>query len=385
MKNYFAWKKIPAAIVITIIIVFFMHHISFGKTIGQTHPFGKTTRSGVLTDDLEYDSLRTAVEQSLRYYRNLPDDAVIRYPDRSFSKSEIITAFERFIEIAGGHDGPVRTRMIKREFDFLISTSRGGVLFTGYYDELIRGSMTRTGQFNTPLYGRPDDLVTVDLLPFIGSGRTISGKLFGNRLVPYDTREKISTEGSFNERAPILCYVNKLDLFYLQIEGSGLIEFSDTTRIRVGYDSDNGYDFSPLFIPSSHTAASKTDIYSYLADHAGETDRILNANPRYVFFRKFDEPTGTIGEELVPGRSVAADPDIYPAGAIAYIRTSGSENRKGIGRFVCIHDTGSAIKGSGRIDLYFGSGETRRTGGAKFRERGKLLLLVPKNTGNRTR
>lgn len=257
-------------------------------------------------------------------------------------------------------------------------------VITGYYEPLLNGSRRRTGRFRYPVYGQPEDLLVVDLgglYPEL-KGRTLRGRLDGRRVVPYASRAEIG--GAKRLRAPVLAWVDDaVALFFLQIQGSGRIRLEDGATLYVGYADQNGHPYVAIGNTLVQRGALKPEevnlqgIRDWLAAHPYEAEEVLNGNPSYVFFAARDRPAiGALGVPLTPERSLALDPAYLPLGAPVWLDTS-LPDAAPFRRLMFAQDTGGAIKGPARADVFFGFGsEAERRAGA-MKSRGRLFVLLP--------
>jgi membrane-bound lytic murein transglycosylase A len=266
-------------------------------------------------------------------------------------------------------------------------------LFTGYYEPLLYGSLKQTDTFRYPVYSRPDDLVTYDRSGG-GKKRVDIGRKEGNNVVPYYTRQQIEEMGSAGMNAFPIAWVNDpVALFFLHIQGSGKISLESGQMINVHYQISNGHPYKSIgkyLIDKkklSKETVSMQSIREYLNTHPDEVDDIFNYNPRYIFFENVEKgPLGCFNIELTPGRSLALDRQIAPAGALVFIRTEKPEvdlsgkiqTWKRFSRFLLNQDTGSAIKGPGRADIFWGSGPYAELAAGYMKHPGNLYYLVLK-------
>jgi membrane-bound lytic murein transglycosylase A len=264
------------------------------------------------------------------------------------------------------------------------------MLITGYYQPLFAGSLRKTPPFLYPLYRQPASLTLRDS-PH--KGKMLIGRLDGTgKLVPFWTRAEIEDRNLLagNE----LVYLqDPIDAFFLQIQGSGRIRLQDGSLRSVHISASNGREYKSIGkllvderkIPKADI--SMQTIRQYLRENPKETKRILQHNSKYVFFRwEEGEPRGSLGEVLTPGRSIAIDQDALPTGAMAYIVTrrpimdpAGTVTGwEPLGRFVLPQDSGEAIRGPGRADVFWGNGLYAETAAGLMKENGQLYFLVKK-------
>jgi membrane-bound lytic murein transglycosylase A len=259
-------------------------------------------------------------------------------------------------------------------------------LFTGYYAPELNGALQQGGPFQTPLYARPPDLISVDLGLFKAKykGEHIVGKVSGSKLVLYDNRAEIA-RGSLNGRAqPIAWIDDPAAAFFLEVQGSGRIRLTDGTTVPVGYDGANGRDYVAI----GRIMAERGDIAkpvtmpaikAWLASHPQQAQAVLNENPSYVFFRQLptDEVIGAEGVALTPQRSLAVDPAFVPLGVPVWLETTDGYGAP-LRRLVVAQDTGGAIKGPVRGDFFWGSGDEAGQQAGAMQSRGRFYLLLPK-------
>jgi membrane-bound lytic murein transglycosylase A len=262
-------------------------------------------------------------------------------------------------------------------------------LVTGYYEPLLEGSRRRSARFTHPVYGLPDDLVVVDLASQYPElrGLRLRGRLNGRRLEPYYSRGEIEARnGAFP--APVIAWVeNPVELFFLQVQGSGQIRLDSGERIRVGYADHNGYPYRSLGryladrgdMPLEQT--SMQGIKAWAAANPGRTQEALNQNPSYIFFRELPAvggPPGAMGVPLEAGYSIAADPQYVPLGAPVWLATTYPLSPAPLERLVVAQDTGGAIRGALRADLFWGTGPEAGALAGRMRQPGRLWLLWPR-------
>ncbi len=257
----------------------------------------------------------------------------------------------------------------------------GNGLFTGYYEASLRGAWTQKGAYQTPLWARPDDMLTADLGAFKESlkGQKITGKAEGAAFVPYDSRQDVAA-GSLAARArPLLWVDDPVDAFFLEIQGSGQVAMDDGSVVRVGYAAQNGHGYTPIGKVLAQRGAiekpvTMQKIRGWLAAHPDQAQAVMNENPSVVFFKKSDKAgaVGAQGVVLTPLRSLAVDPSFVPLGTPVWLETLAQR------RLVVAQDTGGAIKGAVRGDLFWGAGAAAAGGAGTMQESGTYFLLLPK-------
>jgi membrane-bound lytic murein transglycosylase A len=346
-----------------------------------------------VADDLDAESLIAAVDQDLRYLSGR-SAARFRVAGDVCDVAEVQSALEEVREAARSG---VLVDVVRRRFRFYRSGGRrGGPLITGYYEPILDGRRERSSGFESPIYRMPDDLVEVDLGDFLPElfGRKIHGRLQEGRLVPYFTRREIDGDGVLGGRGLELAWLaDPVAAFFLQVQGSGRIRLADGTMVRVGFAAANGRRYTSIgrtLLDEGAIAggeASAPGIQRYLRAHPERSSAVLFRNPRYVFFREVPRgPVGSLGVELTPGRSVAADASFYAPGSLLYVKT-GTPDLDARGEFagtrparrlVLVQDAGAAITGPGRLDLFFGSGDRAGLEAGTMSYGGEIYVLLPR-------
>ncbi len=345
------------------------------------------------TDDFEFKDIDLAVAQSIRFYEQLYQDVSFQYGELLYTPAEMIASMRLFMSTIESSEGKDRLSQLKEKFHYFESRNADGeAFFTGYYEPLLKGSLVPTEEFTEPLYETPDDLIEVDLGEFSEQWEheKIVGRLEGSKLVPYDSRDDIVYKKSLDGRAEPIAYVKEIELFFLQIQGSGLISLHDGSTLRINYDQKNGHPYRAIGqilsdkIPEEQMSLQA--LKDYLYSHPDEVKDILNYNQSYVFFREAEEgPLGNIDVPLTPLRSIAMDKRGIPKGGLAFIRTEVPqiEGSRVIGwepvqRFSLVQDTGGAIRQHGRADIFFGHGKNAELMAGHMKQRGRIFLLVAK-------
>lgn len=347
-------------------------------------------------DDGAFEPLATAIERSIGYYERLPPDTVFHYGALRYSPREMIASLELFLRIwRTSADAAERNARIAASFEVFESIARDGDnLFTGYYEPIVRGSHMPAGPLDTPLLARPASMVEVDLSLFGDDlpRRRLVGRLEDGRLRPFYSRQEIHEHKAVDDIATPIAYVDKVDLFFLQIQGSGVVEFPDGERIKVNFNGSNGHPYRSIgavLVQRDIMAREEVTMQSirdYLARHPDAVLPVLYENPSYTFFRVVDEgPLGNISVPLTPERSIALDHRLFPKGGLAYVelnvpRADDPQATRPFRRFMVVQDTGGAIRGHGRADIFFGQGDAAETVAGRLRHPGRLWLLVAKKS-----
>jgi membrane-bound lytic murein transglycosylase A len=351
-------------------------------------------------DDLELDGLEHSILKSLEYLERVPTDRTFSFGENHFDAAHLIKSLQHFLDF-------IRTNPTDRKLDDFIRSNyivyqsigrnqEGEVLFTGYYEPHLSGRLDKNEAFQYPIYALPTDLMKIDLSPFSEKykGQSIVGRYTDQTVVPYFDRREIEEENALVGRAEALVWVkDPVDVFFLQIQGSGKIFLDTGEVINVHYHGSNGQPYRSIGkllideqkIPREEMSMQR--IRSYLQAHPEEMAAIFNYNPSYVFFKIEPEgPLGSLNVLLTPGRSVAVDRNIFPHAALAFIQTKKPVlNSAGqidswvdCRRFVLNQDTGGAIRGPGRADLFWGNGPYAEMAAGHLAHVGELYFLVLK-------
>jgi membrane-bound lytic murein transglycosylase A len=266
----------------------------------------------------------------------------------------------------------------------------GEGMLTGYFEPELRGSPVRTAALSTPLLARPPDLVEVDLGSFATDlrGRRTAGLVREGRLVPFPDRAAIAG-GALAGQGLELAWVDPVDAFFLHIQGSGRVTFPDGRVLRLGYAAQNGHAYVAIgrfLIESgavSREAMSMQAIRDWLrAAPPGEAASLMARNPSYIFFRRLEGlapekgPLGALGAPLTPGRSIAVDRTRVPLGTLVWVAGRGPGGQA-LERLAVAQDTGGAIRGPARADLFTGWGEAAAEEAGPMRDPARLFVLLP--------
>jgi membrane-bound lytic murein transglycosylase A len=272
----------------------------------------------------------------------------------------------------------------------LVSSETGEIgLVTGYYEPVIEGSRAPTEINRTPIFGLPEDLVVVDLAAMNPELRNLRlrGRLEGRRLVPYYSRAEIESRG-LAFQAPVIGWTaDPVELFFLQIQGSGQLQLDGGERIRIGYADQNGHPYRSLgrhLVERGELAleqASMQGIKAWAAANPERLQQALNHNASYVFFRELPDargPIGALGIALGPEYSLAVDRRFVPLGAPVYLASTYPLSQAPLERLMAAHDTGGAIRGVVRADFFWGSGPQAGESAGRMRQQGRMWLLWPR-------
>jgi membrane-bound lytic murein transglycosylase A len=326
-------------------------------------------------DDGDRAGLINAAKQSAAYYRALPSGRKITVGGDTSSAREMAESLDYFGNLMASGRENIKEILSRdfRVYSSVGSDGQGAVVFSSYYEHSLQASLHRTSRYQYPLYGRPADLAEI----------TENGE----RKRPYYTREEIDSGNVLGGKGLEIAWAdNPVDIFFLQVQGSGWLLLPNGEKLRVRYAGNNGHPFKSVggymigkgLIPKEKF--SRKAMVDYLANHPNDRQKILNANPRYVFFKIDKGPTspwayGSLNVPLTPGRSVAMDPALFPPGALAWMESQGKSK---VRRFILNQDEGGAIKGPARVDYFAGSGEEAEKFAVGFWEKGRLYFIVKK-------
>jgi membrane-bound lytic murein transglycosylase A len=264
-------------------------------------------------------------------------------------------------------------------------------LITGYYEPLLQGSWDRTEEYRFPLYGVPQDLLVVDLgavYPQL-KGMRLRGKLDGNRVVPYYDRAQLDDDRELLQGTEILWVNSPVDLFFLHVQGSGLVQFADGSIVAVGYADQNGHPYQSIgrvLVQMGELEKDEVTLFTireWLQSNPERLNELLSKNPSYVFFELRDAfadgPTGALNVALTPRRSIAVDRNVIPLGAPVWLQTTLPDAAQSpLNQLMLAQDTGGAIRGHVRADVFWGRGfEAERMAGL-MKQQGQLFVLLPR-------
>ena len=343
----------------------------------------KTDLTAALRGDLA--SLLEAIDRSLYWFEHPSTAEYFPIGGISHEHAEAsVFAFRSILEESTGTDATLDR--LEAEFDFYASTGsdgRGTVLFTGYYSPVFSASRTESAKYRYPLYRTPEDLLidsaTGDVL-----GRRVRG-----RIVPYPTRAEIETSEML-AGAELAWLRDRFDAYLIHVQGSAALVLPNGSTMHVGYDGNNGHEYSSPALALvadgklPQDELSLEEVRAHFARHPEDLDPYLRRNERFIFFREAGDehwPTGSLGVKVTPMRSIATDKELFPpAGvvlAVTHVQAEGGGSRR-FTQFVLDQDSGAAIRTPGRADLYFGVGRDAETlAGGQYAE-GRLYYLFLK-------
>ena len=329
-----------------------------------------------LLDNGDSASLREAIIQSLVWLTRQPPRRAFAVGARTITAGEQARALERVLEFLADDPAPdVLEAFLLEEFDVMrsIGSGDGTMLVTGYHEVTIDAALERSAEYHVPILAPPAPLTS------------------------YPTRAEIEAGRLAGRAGPLAWARNPVDVFFMEIEGSGTLRLADGRELSVGYAGTNGRPYrsiARLLIDEGHIdreAMSMRALREWLMANPDQLARVLHHNPSYVFFgRRAGPPVGSLGVPLTPGRSIATDPRIFPPGSLAFLLTERPRRTGGgdvdwspVSRFVLSQDVGGVIRGPGRVDVFWGRGPDADLAASEMKQPGELYVLVPKRQGVR--
>jgi membrane-bound lytic murein transglycosylase A len=294
------------------------------------------------------------------------------------------------------NDGAAVRSFLEQNFNVVQATAAGNPegLFTGYYESTLNGSRTQKGAYQYPLLGRPSDLVMVELGDFRDElkGQRIAGRVIDGKLKPYESRaEIVSGKMPAAQYHPIVWLDNAHDAFFVQVQGSGIVHMDDGSIMRVGYDGQNGHAYYAIGRELVKRGIYKKEdvsmesIRSWMTQNPDKAEELMSTNKSYVFFKETADdgsgagPKGGEGVGLTAKRSLAVDHGKLPYGFPVYLSADyQDETGRKLDRLLMAQDTGGAIKGAVRGDVFWGSGATAEKMAGPMKAKGRYYFLIPK-------
>ena len=352
----------------------------------------------VFRDDMDFEFLALAIRRNISYLERLDPQKMFCYGPHQFTVKEVLQSQRAFLDLVSkGLTADQFNTEIRRQFRIYRASGSAGnnkVLFTGYHEPVFDASLTPDDTFKYPLYRKPDDLVRLDLSLYGKKfkGESIVVKIRNNKLLPYPTRYQIETEKVLEGKDLEIAWLkDPIDTHLLHIEGAGRLRLPDGKTVLVGYQASNGRpyrSFGRYLLANGLLAPEELSIKNirrFLSEHPEIRPDVLNYNESYIFFQIIGQgPLGNINVPLTLGRSLALDAKLFPKGALAFISCrKPSVNSRGevtgwkeFSRFVLNQDTGSAIKGAGRADLFFGRGPYAEVAAWNLKHYGDMYVLM---------
>jgi len=304
--------------------------------------------------------------------------------------------------------GRLNAHTLAEDFDWYTPAGPSGeaapMLITGYYEPILSARTEPDDRYRYPLYEPPPDLIRVAVERFPGvkldpSGvRTLVGRVDGRVLVPYYARKEIDGDGVLQGKASTLAWLDNIfDVFILHVQGSGVLRFEDGRLQRVGYAATNGHPYvsvGKILIEEGAIPKEEMSLQSlrrYFAAHPERSAELLGRNPSYVFFRWVEDgPVGSLNVPLTAGRSVALDSEVYPKALLGFLEGTlpepngaGSSSTRPLARWVVHQDSGGAIRGPHRLDLFCGTGPEAEEVAGRLKNSGRFYLVLKKERASR--
>jgi membrane-bound lytic murein transglycosylase A len=335
-----------------------------------------------------------ALKRSCDRFRSLPDDRPLGPQGIAGKMADWREACRAVKALSEGDSEGLEELLLNHFSAFRVANNdQGPGLFTGYYEPVLKGSLTPSGAQAVPLYGPPEDLVVADLNLFGGDQKSdrLLGRLEGGRLVPYFSRSEIDGGALAGRGLEILWIDDPVDAFFLHVQGSGRVQMPNGEALRVGYAGSNGLPFYAIgrhLLDQkiiSREEASMQSIRDWLRRHPQEAKEVMALNTRYIFFQliKGEGPIGAQGVPLTAGRSLAVDTSFIPLGIPIFLDTTWPGTSTPLRRLMVAQDTGSAIKGPVRGDFFWGAGEAALEYAGRMKQPGSYYLFLPKAVARR--
>lgn len=316
--------------------------------------------------------------------------AFLRSCTRSAAPSQLASACAHASAVDAGSPAAARDFFERAFVPYrVLSEDRDQGLITGYYEPVISGSRVRSERFSSPIYGVPSDLLVIDMAGVYPELRDLRlrGRIERGRVLPYYSRADIEARAG-SLPAPVIAWSDDpVEVFFMQVQGSGQVQLEDGARIRVGFAEQNGHPYRSLGRYLVDTGelkleqASMDGIKSWAAANPAKLKGALDYNASYVFFRELppqDGPIGAMGIPLTAGLSIAVDRRHIPLGAPVYLRTRDPLSEQPLERLMVAQDTGGAIRGAIRADFFWGQGAEAGARAGRMRHPGNLWLLWPR-------
>jgi len=344
---------------------------------------------GWADDDLQ--TFATAFERTCKRMLKAPPEKPLGPLTQAGTYADWHPACETFIDLKEKTAQNLRAFLENNFTPYAVWLGEGNAgLFTGYYEASLNGSKIRQEPYTIPLYKRPEDLVMVDLGKFREElkGIRIAGRVTDGNLTPYETREQIVT-GNWPHNDEVLVWVDDpVDAFYVEIQGSGIVTLQDGSEMRIGYAGQNGHPYTAIGKELIARGAltkenvSMQAIREWLSAHPDQAAEIMNVNKSYVFFTEIrgEGPLGGENVPLTPERSLAIDRSLFPYGLPFWLEADHPlDKTKPIRRLMIGQDTGGAIRGAIRGDVFWGHGEQAEHHAGPMKSPGRYWVLLPKN------
>ncbi|MBN2467434.1 MAG: MltA domain-containing protein [Deltaproteobacteria bacterium] len=357
------------------------------------------------SDDLDGAHLHEALSLHIEQLRTRDLDQLVNFGEMQIPRRRLLATLELFCHLLTTKGISSLEKEIPRYFivwQAAGANRKGDVLFTGYYQPVLDARLSPEGEYRYPLYRPPDDLQVIDLgeINPLLAGEKVGLRVEKGVIQPYYDRRAIDDDKALVGRGLELVFLKDfLDRYMLHVQGSGVMKVEDGRQIKVGFAASNYFPYTSLgklLVADglmAKEAVSLRAIREYCQKHPEVIERYLNKNRRYIFFEEFTgETAGSEGVPLTPGRSIATDKTVFPGGGLAYISFERKvRNVRGdivqkhpINRFMIDQDTGAAMKGPGRADIFWGTGDDAGKAAGSIKETGALYYLLIKEGSKKT-
>ena len=356
----------------------------------------------VFDDDLDFKGLNISIDNSLAYFKRVPFQRKYQYGKEIYNAAHLIASLETFRDFLQ-EEQSVKALNKFIESKFIVYAAAGNeeeqTLFTGYFEPIYEGSLKKSDVYKYPLYSIPDDLLEIDLSLFSDEyeeHKRLVARVDGSKktIVPYYSRAQINSMEDFKVKSkPLVWLKSRVDRFFLEIQGSGRVVLDSKEELRLHYAKSNGNAYQSIgryLIGKNEILKedmSMQAIRKWLELNPDRMDEVLHHNESFVFFQTEDGgPYGSLGVEITPLRSIATDSVLFPKGGLCFMqsRLPSRENVNSLKEwekvsfFVLNQDTGGAINGPARADLFCGNGDYATYTAGHMNQYGKLFFLVLK-------
>ncbi len=344
-------------------------------------------------DDLEKSGIIEILKTDLDYWNSRPDNAQIQVGPDFYNAPRLRSTIRSLLEIFSSDWPPEELRRaLKDRFKVYRASADDGTgktVITGYYEAEIPVTRTPDAAHKYPVHLRPADLIRTT--PGMGADFDYGRYDETGKLTPHYATAEVHTGKLDGQGLEMAWSAHPAQIMLLQIQGSGVLRFPDGDYMRAGFDGANGWPYrsvQKILMDCGETPSmSFKNFIKYLSAQGPREERLADLNPRYIYFQqraKDSLPYGAIGKALTPGRSIAIDPKYIPYGLFGLLKSKRPVARgdtlafADFARFVSTHDTGSAIRGPGRVDLFWGTGDTAETEASSMKAPGELYFFIEK-------
>ena len=354
----------------------------------------------LFVDAMDFHNLMPSIDNSLAYFNRVPSTRQYRYGRDIYTAGHMVASLEKVKAFLSKEPSTKAVTAFIRS-DFIVYEAVGNadqqVLFTGYFEPTYQGSLEKSPAYPYPLYTRPRDLLEIDLSAFSDQYKNHKRLMArvkdkSRKIVPYYSRQQINAQDDFSVKSmPLVWLKSRVDRFFLEIQGSGRIVLDQGQVLHVHYAASNGNAYRSIgryLIKKNEILKenmSMQAIRAWLEQNPDRMDEVLNYNESFVFFQQEDGgPYGSLGVEVTPLRSIATDSRLFPKGALCFMQAQLPDQThinplkewETASFFVLNQDTGGAIKGPARADLFCGNGSYASFTAGHMNIYGRLFFLV---------